>query len=91
MMSSKKTAIDFSYGQIRTAEELGKLMRAYRKNQHLTLERVSGITNVSMRFLSEVERGKETAELGKVLVTLYKLGLEVIIQPRGYAQGDKNK
>ena len=90
-MSNNKAAIAPPYGQIRTAEELGKLMRVYRKNQHLTLERVSGITNVSMRFLSEVERGKKTAELGKVLETLYKLGLQVMIQPRGYGKGDKNK
>jgi hypothetical protein len=36
-----------------------------------------------MRFLSEFERGKETAEIGKVLKALRTLGLEVIIQPRG--------
>jgi hypothetical protein len=35
-----------------------------------------------MRFLSEFERGKETAEIGKVLKALRTLGLEVIIQPR---------
>jgi HTH-type transcriptional regulator/antitoxin HipB len=35
--------------------------------------------------LSEFERGKETAEIGKVLKALRTLGLEVIIQPRGRA------
>ena len=35
-----------------------------------------------MRFLSELERGKETAELGKSLQVLFNLGLEVIVQPR---------
>ena len=36
-----------------------------------------------MRFLSELERGKATAEVGKVLSALDQLGLEVIIQPKG--------
>lgn len=63
--------------------ELGAFIRAFRKSQHLTLEQVSGIANVSMRFLSELERGKETAELGKSLMLLNKLGLEIRVQPRG--------
>ncbi|MGM8225058.1 helix-turn-helix domain-containing protein [Cellvibrio sp. ARAG 10.3] len=73
------------YGVIRSAEELGKLARAHRRQRKLTLETISGLGNVSTRFLSEFERGKETAELGKVLKALRTLGLEVIIQPRGGA------
>lgn len=74
------------FGKIKNASELGATIRAFRKSQQLTLERVSGMSNISMRFLSELERGKETAELGKALTILYKLGLDVIIQPRGYDQ-----
>jgi transcriptional regulator with XRE-family HTH domain len=72
-----------NYGEIRTVEELGRLVRAHRKSRHLTLETVSGLGNLSTRFLSEFERGKETAEIGKILKALRTLGLEVIIQPRG--------
>lgn len=74
---------DLTYGAVHTVEELGRLARAHRKHRHLTLETVSGLGNLSMRFLSEFERGKETAEIGKVLKALRTLGLEVIIQPRG--------
>jgi transcriptional regulator with XRE-family HTH domain len=70
------------YGVIRSAEELGKLARAHRKQRKLTLESISGLSTLSPRFLSEFERGKETAELGKVLKALRTLGLEVVIQPR---------
>lgn len=70
------------YGAIRSVEELGKLARAHRKQRKLTLETISGLGNLSTRFLSEFERGKETAELGKVLKALRTLGLEVVIQPR---------
>lgn len=74
---------DPHYGQIQNADELGKIIRNHRKNQQLTLETVSGLSNLSIRFLSELERGKETAELGKVIKALNKLGLDIIIQPRG--------
>lgn len=70
------------YGSIQSAEELGKLARTHRKQRKLTLETLSGLGNLSTRFLSEFERGKQTAELGKVLKALQTLGLEVIVQPR---------
>ncbi|MFZ5593181.1 MAG: helix-turn-helix domain-containing protein [Pseudomonadota bacterium] len=73
------------YGTIQTTEELGRLARAHRKQRCLTLETVSGLGNLSMRFLSEFERGKETAEIGKFLKALRTLDLEVIIRPRGRA------
>lgn len=77
------TQEDITYGAVQTTEELGRLARAHRKHRRLTLATVSGLGNLSTRFLSEFERGKETAEVGKVLKALRTLGLEVIIQPRG--------
>jgi len=77
------TKNDISYGRIQTAEDLGHLVRAHRKGKGLTLETVSGLGNLSTRFLSEFERGKETAEIGKILKVLRTLGLDVIVQPRG--------
>jgi len=71
-----------SYGQIQTTEDLGRLIRSHRKQKNLTIETVSGLGNLSPRFLSELERGKETAEIGKTLKVLKTLGLDVIIQPR---------
>ena len=70
------------YGAIQSTGDLGKLARAHRKQRKLTLETISGLGNLSTRFLSEFERGKETAEVGKVLKALRTLGLEVVIQPR---------
>ncbi len=70
------------YGAIQSAGDLGKLARIHRKQRKLTLETISGLGNLSTRFLSEFERGKETAEIGKALKALRTLGLEVIVQPR---------
>jgi len=58
------------YGKIQTTKDLGEIVRAHRKSKHLTLETISGLGNLSTRFLSEFERGKETAEIGKVLKAL---------------------
>lgn len=73
--------------QIHNPQELGELVRTYRKQRHLTLETVAGLSNLSIRFLSEFERGKQTAEIGKVFKALQILGLEVIVQPRGENAG----
>ena len=72
------------FGKITTAEELGSTLRRYRKYQSQTIAKVAGLSNLSAKFLSELERGKETAELGKALKALQSIGLEVIIQPRGF-------
>ena len=78
------------YGIIRSPEELGRIARAHRKNRRLTLETVSGLGNLSPRFLSEFERGKETAEIGKILKALRTVGLEVVIRPRGAMPSSKS-
>lgn len=74
------------YGIVRTTEELGSLARAHRKAHHLTLEETASVGGTGTRFLSELERGKTTAQLGKTLETLRLLGLEVVIVPRGMAE-----
>lgn len=71
-----------AYGSIRSARDLGRLMRSHRKSRGWTLQQLAGFANVSMRFLSELERGKETAEIGKALHALRLLGLEVVLSPR---------
>ena len=58
------------------------MVRAHRKDRSLNLETVSAIGGFSMRFLSEFERGKATAELGKAMAALAALGLELVVEPR---------
>lgn len=74
------------YGRKLTSGELGSLARTHRKSKKLTLETLSGLSNLSIKFLSEFERGKPTAEVGKVLHALRILGLEVIVRPVGSVQ-----
>ena len=66
------------------AAELGNLARQQRKQLGLALKDVSKNAGLGIRFLSEFERGKETAELGKVLKTLESLGLELSVRTRNF-------
>ena len=87
-MSKENTEI--KYGNIDNTSDLGKLIRGFRKKDKINLAQVSGLSNSSMRFLSELERGKETAQIGKVLQVLKTLGLELYVFPRGHKLSDKD-
>lgn len=71
------------YGKILTAEDVGRIIRFRRKEIRSTQAVVAGMSGVGERFLSELERGKPTVELGKALQVLKRLGLDVSIMPRG--------
>lgn len=73
---------EINYGVIRNAQELGQVARAYRKQQRVTLKTIARFCRLSPRFMSEFERGKETAEIGKVLKALRTQGLELAVLPR---------
>lgn len=70
------------YGKIASAADVGDIIRYKRKEVGLLQETAAGMSGVGTKFLSQLENGKETAELGKVLQVLRKLGLEVYIFPR---------
>lgn len=63
--------------------EIGNILRQKRKSQGLTLEQVAQHCGLSMRFVSEVERGKATAEFGKVLFLLSAVGVDLFANARG--------
>jgi len=75
----------------RSSKELGQLIREYRKSKHLTIEAVSGLANVSPKFLSELERGKETAEIGKTIKVLQTLGLDIVINSRSTSSASEKE
>ncbi|NOY85766.1 MAG: helix-turn-helix transcriptional regulator [Deltaproteobacteria bacterium] len=70
------------YGTISSSEELGSMIRYKRKLDGLTQFEAASLCGVGRRVLSEVERGKKSAEIGKVLQIIYGLGLELSVTPR---------
>jgi transcriptional regulator with XRE-family HTH domain len=70
------------YGKVSTPLEIGRIIALKRKDIGLKQEVTAGVSGVGTKFLSQLENGKETAELGKTLQVLNGLGLELYIFPR---------
>ena len=65
---------------IRTCEAMGKRIRELRRAQGVTQAQLAGLSNTGVRFISDLENGKETCQLGKILHVLATLGVDVLIQ-----------
>ena len=61
-------------------EELGQAIKKVRKLRGLTQRELAMRTNTSEKFISNVENGKDTAQLGKVLllVRILDMGTRLI-------------
>lgn len=70
---------------VQTTAELGQLARERRQQMALTQLDVAGLSNTGNRFIVELEQGKPTLQLQKVLDVLALLGLEVVIRAKAGA------
>jgi HTH-type transcriptional regulator/antitoxin HipB len=70
--------------KIQTSVDVGKAIRDKRKQGRLTLAEAASLCGVGYRFLSDLENGKPTAELGKTLQVIGCLGLEIKIGPKSW-------
>ena len=70
--------------EIGNTEELGLIVQKARKEAKLTQAKAAGMCNVGTRFLSVLENGKSTVELGKVLQVLRGFGLTVTVSQRKF-------
>ena len=68
---------------IGTPKEFGAAIRARRKKLHYTQANLAAFTGFSVSFLSDLENGKETIELGKAIYVANLLGMDLILQGRG--------
>lgn len=66
--------------RIANANELGRFIRERRRQLDLTQAGLALQAEVSRRWLSDLEAGKETAEFGRVLRTLHALGVILDVQ-----------
>ncbi len=66
--------------KITDTEKLGALIRDTRKAQGLTQEQLAGICGVGVRFIRELEHGKESCHISKAMTVLQMLGLQLHIE-----------
>jgi len=74
---------------VRTARDIGALIRDQRKRADLDEQTLATRAGVSRKWLIAVEQGKASAELGLVLRTLDALGLELNVEkiPGAHSNG----
>lgn len=64
-----------------TPEDIGKLIRETRKNLGVTQKNLALTSGTGLRFVIELEKGKKTCEIGKVLTVLQTLGIKLTLTP----------
>jgi y4mF family transcriptional regulator len=76
----------FPIGKIMaTIQHIGQIVRDARKSMGLRQEALAAAAGVGLRFLVELERGKPSVRLDKMLAVLDALGLELEVKPRSGA------
>lgn len=68
--------------KILDSSDIGQLIRKRRKELHYTQDYISQFTGLSVSFISDVENGKPTVELEKVLKLVHILGMDVLVEER---------
>lgn len=62
-----------------TPEELGRIVKKERKAMGLTQADLALTSGTGMRFISDLENGKPTCQIGKTLTVLNTLGLRLAL------------
>lgn len=62
---------------IDTVAELGVLIRKSRKGMGITQKELALTSGTGLRFIIDLEKGKATCQLGKVLIVLHTLGIRL--------------
>ena len=86
--SSRKSRTGISdagghYGALAESAALGDIanaVRAQRQHAGFTQKDLAALANTGVRFIVELEQGKPTLEIGKVLRVLQTLGLEMTLE-----------
>ena len=68
---------------ISNMKELGRAIRARRKELGYTQAFLADYAGVSASFLSELENGKETIQVGKMMEVISLLGMDIKMSRRG--------
>ena len=73
---------------VTSPENLGKVLRLYRKNQGLTQVEAGGKFNLPQKTVSRIEAGAAAVRLDTVFKYMSALGLEMQLEPRNRQSDD---
>jgi y4mF family transcriptional regulator len=64
-----------------TSQQIGRTIRETRKELGVTQKDLALTSGTGLRFVIDLERGKETCEIGKALRVLQTLGIKLTLTP----------
>lgn len=67
---------------ITDVQMIGETIKKRRKELNLTQQYLAEVTGLSTSFISDVENGKQTAEVGKIIKLINMLGMNIIVESR---------
>jgi len=70
---------------------LGRELRRRRRALGLTQAELAALCNVGNRFVSELENGKPSLEIARVLKVLEAVGLDLTLRPRDWERIDASR
>jgi len=59
------------------AKDIGALIKKVRKQLKITQKQLAGTSGVGLRFVIDLEKGKPTCQLEKVLTVLHTVGINI--------------
>jgi y4mF family transcriptional regulator len=62
-----------------TAQAIGQIIRENRKRLGVTQKDLALTSGTGLRFVIDLEKGKETCQIGKVLTVLQTLGIQIAL------------
>ena len=65
-----------------SAESIGESIQVRRKALGMKQADLALVSGTGVRFISDLENGKETCQLGKTLRVLESLGLQITVKPK---------
>ena len=76
---------------IQSPEQIGVAIRARRKQLKVTQKDLAMTCGTGLRFIIDLEKGKPTCQIGKILQVLQALGLKLQITSTGTDTGQGEK
>lgn len=70
-----------------TPEEIGSLVKKTRKQLGVTQKELALTAGTGLRFIIDLEKGKPTCQIGKVLTVLQTLGIKLKLLPLDETKG----
>jgi y4mF family transcriptional regulator len=82
LLPVERVGDNLSRATIASTRDLGHLVREAREERGLSQQAFADLAGVGRRFISELENGKPTLELGKVLQVAAAAGIDVLARRR---------